>query len=427
MTELKLAGRLAIMAWRNLWRHTRRTVLTLSSIAFGGFLAIMFTALQDRSFADFIDTAARLGSGHVTLQHPDYLDTPRLTRTVQASPELRALVARDRAVARVVERISGQIMLATASDSFGAFFMAYDPELEDDSTLSFGQGLVAGEMYTTPQDRGIILGQKLAHNLGLTIGKKLVYTMLDKQGEIVSGMRRLSGVINTGAPSLDAGLCLLPINTVREVLGYTSDESTAVAVFLSDSRQSAAVAQRLNQAVDSGTRDSGPVALAWDEIQPELASFIAMKVGGARFMELIIALLVAAGIFNTLFVSVMERTREFGIMLAIGYAPGQLFGLVMWESLWLGLVGTVASAVITIGPYMYLVHTGIDMSAMLGGADSQLAEIAGVGFDPTLRVGIFPEHLLLIVLAILTATLTAGLYPAWRAGRVVPVESIKLG
>ena len=422
MTGLKLA----VVAWRNLWRHKRRTLLTLSSIAFGGFLAVLFTALQDRSFADLIDTAARLGSGHVTLQHPDYLDTPRLTRTVQGSAELRALVTRDSDVARAVERISGQIMLATASDSFGAFFMAYDPELEDASTLSFGEGLTEGAMYTTPHDAGIILGKKLAQNLGLKIGKKVVYTMLDKQGEIVSGMRRLSGVISTGAPSLDAGLCLLPINTVREALGYASDESTAVAVFLSDARQSPAVAQRLNNTLGSGGRDSSRVALAWDEIRPELSTFIAMKVGGARFMELIIAILVAAGIFNTLFVSVMERTREFGIMLAIGYSPGQLFGLVMWESLWLGLVGIAASAAMTIGPYMYLVNTGIDMNAIVGGTDGVATEVAGVGFDGTLRVGIFPEHLVIIVLAIVLATLTAGLYPAWRAGNVVPVESIKL-
>ena len=422
MTGLKLA----VVAWRNLWRHKRRTLLTLSSIAFGGFLAVLFTALQDRSFADFIDTAARLGSGHVTVQHPDYLDTPRLTRTVRGSAELRTLITQDSNVARAVERISGQIMLATASDSFGAFFMAYDPELEDDSTLSFGEGLIKGAMYTTPQDKGIILGKKLAHNLGLKIGKKVVYTMLDKQGEIVSGMRRLSGVISTGAPSLDAGLCLLPINTVREVLGYASGESTAVAVFLSDARKSAAVAQRLNKLLGSGALDTSPVALAWDEIRPELSTFIAMKVGGARFMELIIAILVAAGIFNTLFVSVMERTREFGIMLAIGYSPGQLFGLVMWESLWLGLVGTIASTLITIGPYVYLVNTGIDMSAIMGGADGATTEVAGVGFDGTLRVGIFPEHLMIIVLAIVLATLTAGLYPAWRAGNVVPVESIKL-
>src|SRR5215470_10719943 len=263
-------SRLAVVAWRNLWRQKRRTFLTLSSIVFGGFLAVLFTALQDRSFADFIDTAARLGSGHVALQHPEYLDTPTLTRTVQGAGELRALASQDKDVARVVDRITGQVMLATASDSFGAFFMAYDPALEDNTTLSLGESLIEGAMYKTSRDNGIILGKKLARNLGVKLGSKIVYTMLNKRGEIVTGTRRLSGVIGTGAPSLDAGLCLLPIDTVRDVLGYAPNESTYVAVFLSDSRQSAAVARRLGNAVASDV-----VVLTWDEVQPELAGFIA--------------------------------------------------------------------------------------------------------------------------------------------------------
>ncbi len=410
--------KLAVVAWRNLWRQKRRTLLTLSSIVFGGFLAILFTALQDRSFADFIDTAARSDSAYGAVQHPKYLDTPTCTRKVQGTGGLGALASQDKDVARAVDRITGQVMLATASDSFGAFFMAYDPKLEDNTTLSLGESLIEGTMYKTSRDNGIILGKKLAQNLGVKLGSKVVYTMIDKRGEIVTGTRRLSGVISTGAPSLDAGLCLLPIDTVRDILGYAPDESTYVAVFLSDSRRSREVALRLGNAVGSHI-----AALTWDEVQPELASFIAMKVGGARFMEIIIAILVAAGIFNTLFVSVMERMREFGIMMAIGYSPTQLFGMVMLESLWLGVVGIVAGVIVIIGPYLYLAHTGVDVSAMTGGAAT---EVAGVGFDPTLRVGIFPDHLLIIVIAIVLATLAAGVYPAWRAGNVAPVESIRL-
>ena len=119
---------LASMAWRNLWRNRRRTLLTLVSIAFGGFLAVIFTAMQDRSFADFIDTAARLGAGHVTLQHHEYLDTPTLTRTVADAEGLRAIALQDRDVRHAVARITGPIMLATARDSYGAFFIAFDPK-----------------------------------------------------------------------------------------------------------------------------------------------------------------------------------------------------------------------------------------------------------------------------------------------------------
>lgn len=406
------------MAWRNLWRNRRRTLLTLVSIAFGAFLAVIFTGLQDRSFADFIDTAARLNGGHVTVQHPEYLDTPTLTRTVPGTARLRTIALQDTAVRRAVARITGPIMLATAKDSYGAFFMAFDPAAEDERTLSFGKGVSVGELFATARDPRIVLGVRLARNLGVEVGSKVVYTLTDKHGGIVSGMARVGGVITTGAPSLDGGLCLLPIDTVRGVLGYGPEESTQVALFLSDARASATVARRLRATLGPQT-----AALTWEETQPQLAGYIALKVGGGRLMELIITILVAAGIFNTLFMSVLERLREFGIMMAIGFGPGQLFRLVMWESLWLGVLGLVAGALLTIGPYAYLAQTGIDASAMTGGAAT---EVAGVGFDLVLRIGIYPENAVLIAAVIVAATLLAGVYPASRAGRVVPVESIKL-
>jgi ABC-type lipoprotein release transport system permease subunit len=119
----------------------------------------------------------------------------------------------------------------------------------------------------------------------------------------------------------------------------------------------------------------------------------------------------------------MERLREFGIMLAIGFSPASLFGLVMYESLWLALVGLVLAAAITAGPYYYLASVGIDLAAQMGVTGS---EVAGVALTPVMRVDIYPENLAIIASAALLATLLSGLYPAWRAGRVVPVESIRL-
>jgi len=149
-----------------------------------------------------------------------------------------------------------------------------------------------------------------------------------------------------------------------------------------------------------------------------------MKVGGTQFIAAFIALLVAAGIFNTLFVSVMERLREFGILMAIGFSPMRLFGLVMMESLWLAIVGLIGAALITAGPYFYLESVGIDMSQAI--ADQGTVDIAGVAMSTVLKVGIFPENVVYISIAAVVATLLAGLYPAWRAGTVEPVSAIKM-
>ena len=406
------------MAWRNLWRNGRRTRLTLASIAFGLLLAILLTAMQDRNWADMIDLAARLGGGHVTVEHAGFLDAPTLDKTVRGSDAIAERARAEPWVTRVVVRIVGQTLLSTATKSRGARFMGIDPTQEDSTTLAVANAFSQGAMFPSADGEGIVLGSRLAENLGVTLGKKVVYNMTDRNGELVAGLARVSGIVHTGSPGVDGGLCLLPLNTLQKILGYDPDEATQVAVFISDQRRSDEVAARLGATLDSGT-----LALPWHESQPELAGFIAMKVGGANFMKILIAVLIAAGIFNTLFVSVTERMREFGIMLAIGYSPGDIRALVMIESLWMGLVGLVVGFLLTLGPYLYLHAHGLDMSAMVGKGGT---EVAGVGVSSIFKVEIFPGNAVLIAVAALVATLAAGVYPAWRAGRVAPVETIRL-
>jgi ABC-type lipoprotein release transport system permease subunit len=409
---------LAKLAWRNLWRQKRRTLLTLFSIVFGFFLSFLMNAMQDQNFADMVDLAARLGGGHVVVQHNQYIDAPSLKHTTTDDGISERLQTQPH-VHKVTHRITGQIMVATAHKSTGAFFIAYDPAKENDSTLSFLEGIKEGQLFDSADEKGIILGQKLAKNLGVKMGGKVVYTLMDKNGEIATGMGRLSGIIGTGAGGIDSSLVLLPINIMRSTLGYASNEVTQLAVYLNNSKKSSKVAFGINQGVVQGPTTAYP----WAVIQPELKSFIAMKVGGAWVISFIVALLVSAGIFNTVFVSVMERMREFGILMAIGFEPRQLFSMVMWESLWLALIGLAGGFAAVAWPYSYLAEHGLDMTAQLG---DQALEIAGVGMSPIIKVGIFPEHVLYISCAVVVATLLAGVYPAWRAGRVVPVDSLKL-
>jgi ABC-type lipoprotein release transport system permease subunit len=406
-------------AWRNIWRNRRRTLITLSSIALATMLAVLMTGMQDASWRDIIDVAARMGGGHVTLQHPDYLDKPSLSRTVTGGAHKTRLALEDANVRRVVSRIVGQTLLSTAHGSFGAGFIAFDPAVEDKDTLSILEAINQGKSFETADEGGILLGARLAANLGVTLGKKVVYTMTDREGQIVTGLVRVSGIVKTGSPSVDLGLCLLPIDSIRAAIGYGDDEATQVALFLDDNRESAPVARRMSTRFGDGT-----AALTWKESQPDLDSFIAMKKGGMVVFEALILVLCAAGIFNTLFVSVMERLREFGILIAVGFPPARLFSLVMVESLWLGLVGLALGVVLVAWPYHYLSRSGIDFSSLY--ADQQSIDVAGVGMSMVMKIGIYPESAAAIALAVLTATLLAGLYPAWRAGRVEPVDSIKL-
>ena len=284
--------------------------------------------------------------------------------------------------------------------------------------MSLLEAVVEGEFFESSNDRGIILGERLASNLDVELGSRLVYTLTDKEGEIVSELARVRGIIRTGSPSVDGGICLLPIGTLRETIGFAPDEAIQVAAFIDDQRVTDRVVADL-----AGGAPAGVAVLPWHELQPDLAVFIAMKVGGAKVMMLVLAVLVAAGIFNTLFVSVMERLREFGIMLAVGFSPRQLFRLVMLESAWLAVVGLVGAALVTIGPYLYLASTGIDMSGLI---PVEQMEVAGVGMSTTMQIGIYGESLVLIGFSALAAIMLSGVYPAWRAGHADPVETIRL-
>lgn len=410
------------LAWRNIWRNRRRTLITLMSIAFGTLFAVLMTGIGDSSYSEMIDQAARLGGGHVIVQHEDYLDRPSLKKTVQLDLESSAALRDDPDIRGFVPRITGGVMLSTSTNNVGAMVLGVAPELEDETTLGLATAIVRGEMFADRNADGIIVGKTLAENLDLQMGKKVVYTVTDKSGEIATGLARVSGILETGATEIDAGTCLLPLGTLQKALGYGPNEFTQVAVFVDDHRVSEALAERLGQELGD---DAGPNAavLPWFVVQADLAGFVSLKVYGTLVFELILTVLVAAGIFNTLFVSVMERIRELGILAAIGFSSLQLFALVMWESLWLSLCGIVAGILLTAGPYYYLSTTGLDMTEMYA---EQGAQISGITMEPILYVELYSPHAWAIALAIIGATMAAGLYPAFKAGRVSPVETIRL-
>ncbi len=409
--------RLATLAWRNIWRNRRRTLITLLSIAFGVLLATLFTGIGDASYAQMIDQSARLAGGHVVVQNPAQLEVPSLARTIQGADALRDRALADPEVARAVPRIAGPAMLSTSANSTGVAVLGVDPTLEDAETFGLLDALRAGAMFKATDAHGIVLGATLAENLSVDLGKKVVLTVTDKRGEIASSLARVTGIIHTGAPTIDGGICLVPIDGLRALLGYAPGEATQLAVFVDGHRKAPGVAARLAAGAPADVS-----VLTWDHAQPDLAGFITMKQTSTTILEGIITVLIAAGIFNTLFVSVMERLREFGIMAALGFSRGQLFALVMWESLWLALCGLVAGAAVTAYPYYYLSTTGIDMSKMMPPG----TEVVGVAVDPVLHVQIYGPHAALIAAAIVLATMSAGLYPAWKAGRVAPVETIRI-
>ena len=409
--------KLGKIAWRNLWRRKRRTLITGISIGFGVMLAVTFTGTGDYGYTNMINSSATMGLGHVTIGPQGYNQTPSLDKRLRNTGQLRDRVLAMSGVDDAIVRIMGQAMFASASKTIGGMFMGIDPAQESPQQNLLIRSLVQGKVFSGTDGRGVVVGNKMAKKLNLRIGKKLVYTTTDVKGEIVSEMARVTGIFKTGVNEVDGGMVLLPISSVRATLNYDAQDATLVAVIINDQRY----AENMRDRISLAQSDPRIEVLSWQQTQAELAGLITLDRGGNYISQFLIGLLIAAGILNTLLMSVLERTREFGVMMAVGMSPKTLFRLVVVESLWLAIIGIVIGIIITAPWYAYLHYVGLDFSGALGEDYSA----AGILVDPLIRIRLYKESIIAILAGVFSLTLLAGLYPAWRAGRIPPVESLK--
>jgi ABC-type lipoprotein release transport system permease subunit len=409
--------KLGTIAWRNLWRRKRRTLITGISIGFGVMLSVTFTGTGDYGYTNMINTGAIMGLGHVTIEPYGYNQTPSLDKRLRKAKQIRDRVLALPGVNDAIVRITGQAMFASASKTIGGMFMGIDPAQESPEHNLLIRSLVQGEVFSSKDGRGVVVGSKMAEKLNLRVGKKLVYTTTDVYGEIVSEIARVTGIFRTGVNEVDGGMVLLPIDSVRNTLHYEAEDATLLAVIISDQRY----AERMRDTISFLEKDPRIEVLSWQQTQPDLAGIITIDRSGNYISQFLIGLLIAAGILNTLLMSVLERTREFGVMMAVGMSPRTLFMLVVVESFWLAIIGIVIGIIITAPWYAYLYYVGLDFSGAIGEDYSA----GGILVDPLLRIRLYKESIIAILTGVFSLTLLAGLYPAWRAGRIPPVESLK--
>jgi ABC-type lipoprotein release transport system permease subunit len=400
-----------------MWRRKRRTYITAFSIGFGVLLSVTFTGVADNSYTKMINTSAVMGLGHVTVEPKGYNETPSLDKRLFNTNRVRDRLLRMPGVKDALVRIMGQAMLASADKSIGGVFIGIDPDMETGEQNLFIRSIVEGQLFTGTDGLGAVVGNKVAEKLNIGINKKLIYTTTDVNGEIVSEIARVTGIFETGVSEVDGSMILLPIDRVRATLSYGPEDATLISVVIEDQRRAIKMRDMINSQVGDPARE----VLSWKETQSDLASIITLDKAGNRIIQILIGLLIAAGILNTLLMSVMERTREFGVMMAVGMSPFTLFRLVIMESFWFGILGLLLGVIITAPWYAFMHHHGIDFSGWIGSDYSA----SGVLIDPLVKIMLFKESAAAIMTGVFTLTILSGIYPAWRAGRVPPVESLK--
>lgn len=398
------------LAWRNIWRQARRSLITVSAMAFGAAICMPMMAFMEGMFATMFDVAVTQQTGHVRVEHPEYPVTNSMFDTMpNAGSTLAALEGLPGASA-VTWRAYGAGLLGSESKSTGALLVGVD--IQREGTVASTDSMVqSGEWLSKPGQ--ILLGHGLAKELSADLGSEVVIMTQASDGSIGAGTYTVSGMVRSGNVMRDKQGAWLGLGDLQELL-FLEDQVHEVVLLAEGGRDHV---DDLKDAVEAQVGDDVLVR-GWYEANPQMAEMLKLGQQQSGMMLVIIFFLAGFGVLNTMLMSVFERTRELGVMMALGTRPGEIIRLVLLEGFLLSVLGAIAGAVMG-GALDYWICThGLN----LGYGDF---EMSGVVFPNSMK-GIFNINQAISVIgSMMVISVLAALWPAWRASRLEPVEAMR--
>jgi len=404
-----------VLAWKNLWRNRRRTLITLAAMGFSLFLLQTFHNLSFGVYAQMVDSGVRAGSGHIAVYRGDYAKS-RDEKLSFAEAGLTARVAARPGVRQALPRVYLPGLAQSSRESRGMLLMGVDPAAEA-AVNPFWKNLPEAERLRNLNGRDALVGARLLKELRLTKGNKFVVTVQHRGGELTSELLRVGGVLRTGLKDVDAGMVIVGRERAAAMAGIDG-EIHELAVVLDHAENQARLLPVIRE-LTQNREDLRPTP--WETAMPNLADAIRLDYASQKFIFAIILLIVTIGVVNTLLMAVMERIREFGVMLAIGASPGRLRLMMLGEALLLGLLAMALGTLLGCGSTWYLTERGLDLRTMVPAG----LEFGGVVFDPVLRAAWDLPWMLRMGIYVVGLCLLASIYPAVKAARIAPAEAMR--
>lgn len=399
-----------LMAWRNIWRNYARSLVIMLSVAIGLLAGLGVLALYKGMLKSRVRTVIDSELAHLQLHNPDFKKVDHTAAVLPGGNAVLKMIQSFPGVELAVPRSLAQGMLSTATGSAGVQINGVVPDAEYRAS-KLKQKIIAGEGFHEGRKNEILVGKKLADKMKLKLGSKLVLTFTDTSDNLVSSAFRVAAIYRSGNAPLDEVNVYVTITSLNELL-LTGNAFHQIAILLKNDEDL--------QTVQGELRKTHPSLLveSWKDLSPETELMVKTVDEYSYIIMIIILVALAFGILNTMLMSVLERTREIGMMVALGTARARVFLLVLMETVFLTVGGTpigfLAAYLIT----GYYQKHGLDLSGM--GEDM----MASFGFETTIYPS-FPWERLPVVLAMVIGTaLLSSLLPALKALRLQPVEAL---
>ncbi len=407
---------IARLAWRSIWRNRRRTLITVLSIGFGLACTVFFIAIGEGVYAQLIDQVVRMQAGHITMENPGYRDAPAVDLWIKTPESLRSQIERLPQVERTKLIIMGQGIARSASGDVSATLMGIEPSVELD-TSPLVRHIVAGRYLNDDDGPWVVIGSEFAKRLKLAVGKKMVLTTNDAAGNLVDELCRVRGIFETGSVEIDGYFIQAPIDFARRLFGLPEESATQLGVVLRIPEAQELILREARLMV----ADQDIAVLPWQEVIPEIASYIKLDKGSNLIFQAILIFLILFTIFNTILMSVLEREREFAVLLALGTKPVQLRLQILMESAYLGLIGCALGLLVG-GLAAWAAQVwGIDLRSLL----EEGFTISGFAVSAKMHARVTTGLLLGTAGLVFGATLILSLIPMRRATRLSIVDQLR--
>jgi putative ABC transport system permease protein len=403
------------MAFRNVFRQKRRSLLTALTM-FGGFiltaLAIGFT---DGTFNGMINAFTRSRLGHIQIHPRGYQEHPSLNETIPNAAEIGRIIDDTPGAAAWAPRVLSAGLVSVGERTQGARIIGLDPRLENRAT-GFGRKLVQGREFSGHPAREIILGAVLARNLRVSLGEEVVVVTQGADGSMADGKYVLIGLVETGDLASDRSTLYLEIDDARELLVLGDRVQEIVVIALSLKRVPDLTAE-LRRRLAPYNLDIQP----WQQFARPFYLAMQAKLKGNQVVLLVLFIVVAIGVLNTALMSVLERRREYGVLKALGTRPRQVFRLIVLEIQLLALGSVLLGVAISLPVNTYLSQHQLPVTALF----SKPVTFGGMQYT-ALTSEVNVRSFLIPAVTVFVSAFLVSLMPAMKAARTDPARSVRM-
>ncbi|MEA3504246.1 MAG: ABC transporter permease [Bacteroidota bacterium] len=344
------------IAWRNIWRNKRRSIITISSILFALFFALIMRAFQLGSYNNMVSNIVEAYTGYIQIHTDSYWEDKSINKALTYNNDILKKIQNTSGVKNAIPRLENFCLVSTGNTTKGAMVTGIDPELENSMT-NLSEKLIKGEMLKS-DDRAVIVAEQLAKFLNIDINDTIVLLGQGYHGVSAYDKLPVKGIIHFPSPELDNLMIYMPLKNAQYMFSC-QNKITSISVNIDDLNDLKKISATIKNNLDTKTYE----VMTWDELLPVLDQQIKSDSAGGIIMLLILYMIIGFGVFGTVMMMITERKREFAVMIAVGMSRFKLIFILFIEMIYIGLLGilsgiTVSIPIILLGYYNPIPITG---------------------------------------------------------------------